>query len=113
MKDQTQIDKDQALTKLLHGWKVEAQLPSRFQEAVWQRIERSESRVGIGFWRVVAARLESAFARPSLATAYIAVLLFAGVATGYWHAGDRTAQANSALRARYVRMVDPYQMPRN
>jgi hypothetical protein len=113
MKEKTRIDKDQELTKLLQAWKVDAQLSPRFQEAVWHRIERSELPAPIPFWAVVASWLEAAFARPALGTAYIALLLFAGVGAGYWHVGDRVAQANSALRARYVQTVDPYQMPRN
>jgi len=47
-----------------------------------------------------------------LAASYVAILLVTGVGAGYWHAEDKTAQAQSELRTRYVQTVDPYQMPR-
>lgn len=113
MKDNQSSEQDERLSKLLRTWKLEAQLPPRFQEAVWQRIERAEPCAKIPLWQVLAARVEAAFKRQALATAYVALLLFAGLGSGFWHAGDRTAQADSEMRLRYVQTVDPYQMPRN
>jgi len=112
MKENKPFQKDEGLSKLLLACKTEAQLPPRFQEAVWQRIERSNPRATPTFWRALAARVETAFLRPAFALAYIAVLLFAGIGAGYLHAEDRTAQAKADLRSRYVHSVDPYQMPR-
>jgi len=113
MKDKNTTGKDEALSKLLRACKTDAPMPPRFQEAVWQRIERAQSCVRHPLWQILAARIEAAFARPVLATAYVAILLVAGVGAGYWQAEDRTSQANSELRSRYVHTVDPYQMPRN
>lgn len=113
MKDNKSSEQDEKLSKLLHTWKLEAQLPPRFQEAVWRRIERAGPCAKIPLWQVLAARVEAAFNRPALATAYIALFLFAGFGAGYRHAGDKTAQADSEMRSRYVQTVDPYQMPRN
>jgi hypothetical protein len=112
MKENEPAGKDEALSKLLHTWKTEAQLPPRFQEAVWRRIEHGDAVLKVSIWQTLRARLEAAFARPALAAAYVAVLLFAGVGTGYWRAEDRSAQVESELRSRYVQNVDPYQMPR-
>jgi hypothetical protein len=112
MKDDKPFEKDETLSKLLHTWKPEAQLPPRFQQAVWKRIESAESEITVPYWRVLAARLAAALRRPALASAYVAVLLFAGVGAGYWHAEDRAAQVKSELQERYVRTIDPYQMPR-
>jgi hypothetical protein len=112
MKDNKPFENDEALSKLLRTWKPEAQLPPRFQETVWQRIERADSCVKSPLWQVLADRIEAALARPALAVAYVAVLFFAGLGAGYWHAEDRTAQATSQSRSRYVQTVDPYQMPR-
>ena len=105
--------KDEALSKLLQTWKPEAQLPPRFQEAVWKRIERAEPRATVPLWQLLATRIGAAFSRPALAVAYVAAFLFVGVGAGYWHAGDKTAQADSEMRSRYVQTVDPYRMPRN
>ena|SRR5436190_20986305 len=111
MPDNRPSDKDEALNKLLQTWKPEAHLPPRFQEAVWQRIQRAESTV-VPLWRVLVSRVEAALCRPAVATAYVAVLLFAGLGAGYLRAEGKTGQAQSEFRSRYVHTVDPYQMPR-
>src|SRR5262249_29406617 len=111
MRERYPAGKDEALSQLLRTCKPDAQLPPRFQEAVWQRIERTE-KTPTTAWQMLLARVETVFRRPAFAVAYIAVLLFAGVGAGYRHAEDRTAQARSDLRSRYVQSVDPYQMPR-
>ena len=110
MQDETQ--KDKALSKLLHTWKPDAQLPPRFQESVWHRIAAAETRRP-ALWQTLAAWIETSLSRPALAVSYVAVLLFAGLGAGYWHAEGRTAQAQSEWRTRYVQTVDPYRMPRN
>lgn len=112
MKDYKPFEKDEALSKLLRTWKVDAQLPPRFQEAVWRGIERADSVAKISFWRVLVGRVERAFAQRSVAAAYIFIFLLVGVGAGYWRAGDKTAQVESEWRTRYVQAVDPYQMPR-
>ena len=112
MKANKPFENDEALSKLLGTWKIEAHLPPRFQESVWQRIQRAEPGVTASFWLVLTARIEAAFLRPAFAAVYIALFMFAGLGVGYWHAEDRTAHAESGLRSRYVQSVDPYQMPR-
>ncbi len=112
MKENNPAGKDEPLSKLLRSWQPEAPLPPRFQEAVWQRIERADANVRIPFWEGLLARIEAALARPALAVSYVAVVLFAGLGAGYWHAEGRTVQAQSEWRTRYVQTVDPYQMPR-
>jgi hypothetical protein len=111
MKESAPSGKDEALSKLLGAWELDAQLPPRFQDAVWQRIKRAEGDARTALWRRVLGRIEAAFARPALAAAYVAVLLFAGVGAGYWRAEGRIAQVKLNLRTRYVQTVDPYQMP--
>ncbi len=112
MKEKNPAGQDEALSKLLRSWKPDAQLPTRFQQAVWQRIERGDAGVKVPLWQSLLARIEAALARPALAISYVAVLLIAGLGAGYWHAEGRTAQVQSDWRARYVQAVDPYQMPR-
>jgi hypothetical protein len=112
MKKPDPTAKDEALSKLLRTLKPDAPLPPRFPEAVWKRIETADPGLKLSFWRGLLGRVEAVFARPALAAAYVAVLLFVGVGAGYWHAGDRSAQVRSDLRLRYVHSVDPYQMPR-
>lgn len=113
MQDDQLFEKDEALSKLLRAWKSDAPLPPRFQEAVWGRIARAETAPTSSLWQVVTAWVEQTLSRPPLAVSYVAVLLFAGLGAGYWHAEGRTAQDASEWRTRYVQAVDPYQMPRN
>ena len=103
---------DEALSKLLRTWKPEAQLPPRFQEAVWSRIRGAEAARTLSLPQAITAWLEKALSRPALAVSYVAVLLFTGAGAGYWHGEGKTAHAASELRIRYVQTVDPYQMPR-
>jgi len=112
MPDNRPSENDEALSKLLKTWKPEAQLPPRFQEAVWHRIESAEAARSPGLLQTIAAWVERTFNRPALAVSYVTILLFAGVGAGFWHAEGKTVQAQSDLRARYVQTVDPYQMPR-
>jgi len=112
MKDNDPAGKDEVLSKLLRTWKPEAQLPPRFQEAVWRRIESAETACTPGLLQTLAIWVEKTFSRPALAASYVAVLLLTGVGAGYWHAEGKTAQAESEWRTRYVQTIDPYQMPR-
>jgi hypothetical protein len=111
MQDETQ--KNKSLSKLLRSTKQTASVPPRFQEAVWNRIECGQTQRRQTVWQSIAVWIESSFRQPALAVAYVAVLLFAGIGAGYWHAEDRQAQTQSEMRTRYVQAVDPYQMPRN
>ncbi len=102
---------DAKLSQLLQEWKVEATLPPRFQERVWQRIERAAVRPNL--WRAFTHWVEATFNRPALAVSYVALLLFVGLTTGYLRVQDKTAQAEARWRTAYVQSIDPYQAPRN
>jgi len=111
MQDEPQ--KDEALSNLLRTWKPDAQLPPRFQQAVWNRIACADVARTPSLWQSITVWVEKTLSRPALAVSYVAVLLFAGLGAGYWHAEGKTAHAASEWRTRYVQTVDPYQMPRN
>lgn len=113
MQDNLPSEKDEALSKLLRTWKPDAPLPPRFQEAVWNRIARAETREAAGYWTIFSRWVETTFARPSFALSYVAILLFAGLGAGAWQAHGRAVHGETEWRVRYVQMVDPYQMPRN
>lgn len=104
---------DGAFRKLLGAWKVNTPLPPRFDEQVWKRIDRTGSSASAGLWIVFVAALGRAFARPSQAVAYAAILLMAGSLGGYWQARAGNERTAEDLRVRYVQMMDPYQMPRH
>jgi hypothetical protein len=113
MKDNLPSEKDEALSKLLRTWKPDAPLPPRFQEAVWNRIARAETREAAGYWTIFSRWVETTLARPSFALSYVAILLFVGLGTGLWQARGIAVHGEVEWRTRYVQMVDPYQMPRN
>jgi hypothetical protein len=50
--------------------------------------------------------------RPAFAVSYIIVLLAAGATFGWSHARQETAHIKDDLSQRYVRVLDPYQTPR-
>ena len=104
---------DKRLSELLHTWKLQGSLPPRFQEQVWRRIAAGEARESHSHWTALSRWFEGLFARPAFATAYVALLLLAGLGAGLWQAHGQALQSDTLLRARYVQMVDPYQMPRN
>lgn len=111
MQDEPQ--KDEALSILLRAWKPDAPLPPRFQEAVWNRIAHAQTRHPAGYWTILSRWIEVSFTRPRFALSYVAILLFAGLGAGLWQAHGTAAHSETEWRARYVQMVDPYQMPRN
>jgi hypothetical protein len=104
---------DEKLSTLLREWKMDVPLPPRFQEQVWRHITRAEVHPKPTLRQVFTHWMETTFSRPALAASFVAVLLAAGVTTGYWQAQDRSAQAESRWRTLYVQSIDPYQAPRN
>ncbi len=103
-------ENDDALNKVLRQWKFDAPLPPRFQEQVWQRIEKSEAGAEpspwVGLWRLI----EVVLPRPRFAYAYLAILLVTGVAAGSVAAQIKTNRLDSELSVRYVQSIDPYRV---
>lgn len=108
MKQENPKNEDPQLSRLLKSWRADGPLPPRFQERVWKRIEAAESvcakpaEVGILNWMAIL------FARPAFATACAALLLVAGLATGFVRANHDAERMNTDLANRYVASVDPY-----
>src|SRR3974390_106721 len=106
-----QPDRNPALHKLLREWELKETLPPRLSERVWHRLARGQSQAA-SVWVQLVQRLTGALARPSMAVTYMTLLLLGGVKAGYLEARQQNAEASASLRARYVQMIDPYQMPR-
>jgi hypothetical protein len=102
---------DEQLKTVLRQWTVQSPLPPLFRERVWRRIARAEETASPASRPSLTAWLELVFSRPTLAIGYIAILLLVGVTTGLWQARDKSSQAESHWRARYVQSIDPYRMP--
>ncbi len=97
---------DPELRQLLRAWPGNASLPPRFRAGVWQRITTAE--------RVAApalslpAWLANWFAQPACAPVCTAVLLFAGLGTGYYWAGHAAARWEAQLSSQYAASINPY-----
>jgi len=106
---------DEKLSKLLRAWKPESSLPPRFQEGVWRKIESTQTSytTSPSAWGVFAHWIATLLPRPALATAYVAVLLTIGATAGWAQAHQTNARVKGELGERYVRVLDPYQAPRN
>jgi len=115
MKKPEPIGNDEQLSRTLREWKVDASLPPRFQEGVWREIEgasaRREKRPSV--WGMFAHLIGTVLPRPALAAAYVAVLLTIGATAGWTQAHQTNARVKGELGERYVRVLDPYQAPRN
>ncbi|MEY2466274.1 MAG: hypothetical protein QOD03_795 [Verrucomicrobiota bacterium] len=103
---------DPILSKLLREWKNESPLPPRFNEQVWHRIALEDSAPAHPLLFVWKWLTQSAM-RPSFAAGYATILLCTGLTAGLWQAHESSQRASETLSARYVQMVDPYQMPRH
>jgi len=106
---------DVPLRKVLKEWRTDAALPPRFQEAVWQRIQRgdqAEPPVAASAWSGIARWISTMLPRAALAASYVAVLLAVGVTAGWAQARQETARVKDELGLRYVRVLDPYLAPR-
>lgn len=96
---------DQTLSVLLRGAHPAPALPPRFQEGVWQRLERTErptkSASAVGW-------LEQ-FVRGALSPAYAAAGLALVMVAGAWLGiRDGAGQANRVEQTRYVAAVSPF-----
>lgn len=110
MKQNEQPGNEPALEKTLKEWVVESPLPPGFQDRVWQRIARAETRPeqAPSFWALLVRTLEANLPRPKFAWSYVAILLLLGVVSGAWAAQRETTKMNAAMGSRYVQSIDPY-----
>lgn len=106
-------ENERQLSETLAAWRVPAQLPPRFQERVWQRLERRETLPVAGPWAQLLREIAAALARPRLAVSYVMILLALGLLAGFWQAQVAKARVAETLSAQYVQMLDPYQTPRH
>ena len=105
-------ESDDPLRKVLKEWRSDAPLPLRFQEQVWQRIERAQRRAVPSVWSVITHWVGTVLPQPALAASYVAVLLAIGVTAGWAQARQETGRVKAELGQRYVRVLDPYLAPR-
>ena len=110
MKPNQEPETDRALDQAMAQWVVEAPLPARFQEQVWQRVGRVETRPELRptFWDWLRAAVETRLPRPGVAYSYVAILVLLGILSGAWAAQRETHRLNATLGTRYVQSLDPF-----
>src|SRR5690349_15197573 len=93
---------DRELSQVLKQWVVDAPLPPRFQEQVWQRIARAERKpeATIGFWALIRQIVEMNLPRPKFAYSYVAILVLLGVVSGAWAAQRESNRLHADLGSR-------------
>lgn len=96
------------MTSLLHEWTVTPPLPPRFKEQVWQRLEKSRV-AALSPWTALRDWVAQTFARPAMACSYVAVLLAAGLAIGFWQGRLNSERTTAELGARYVQLMSSYE----
>jgi hypothetical protein len=105
MKENSSQSDDARLAALLQQSRVCPALPPRFQQNVWQRLERAEQTAAPNSWLDALAAL---ILRPKLAFVCAAVLVFTGVAFG---AREGAQSARHDAQVRYVSSVAPHFQP--
>lgn len=97
------------LENLLLEWRVETNLPPRFEEQVWRRIAIEEARqLETGGWHRFRSVLEMLFLRPAFAGACVFALVLTGLAAGWWQGNREVARLDDSLGQRYVQSVAPF-----
>lgn len=97
---------DPELRGLLRGAHPAPSLPPRFQEGVWQRLQRAEHRAEAATPLSWLERLLRRLVRPAYATVGLAAVMLAGTWFGL-RAGD--GQADRTERTRYLVAVSPFE----
>lgn len=108
MKTPEPTNNEDPLRETLKEWSVTAPLPPRFREQVWQQIDRSKVGTRMNLWTGFQRWIETTLPRPSVALAYVTILLALGVTTGLLQARSETTRLDAALGLRYVQAVDPF-----
>ena len=109
MKTNLNSGDEDRLSATLREWVVDAPLPPRFQEQVWNRIARAEASPEGSFWRGLARLVVKSLERPKMAYSYAAVLLAFGIAAGSLTAQMKSNRLESALGHKNLLSIDPYQ----
>ncbi len=108
MKTKLNPGDEDLLSATLREWVVDAPLPPRFQEQVWNRIARAEASPEGSFFGGLA-KLVKSLERPPMAYSYAAVLLAFGIAAGSLTAQMKSNRLESDLGHKYLLSIDPYQ----
>lgn len=90
----------------LQIWKVETEIPSRFQAEVWQKIAARQVEQPV--WSRFIEWITLTLVRPQFAAALILVAGLMGGGLAQWKVQRVNARSFNALQSQYIASVDPY-----
>jgi hypothetical protein len=103
---------DSGLREKLAAWRIEAQLPSDFQQRVWKRMATREEANVDPAWLIWLKGLLITATRvsvPRLALTAVVVGLVIGTTTGLVEASRWNSVTWNRLETKYVQSIDPFQ----
>ena len=98
---------DDGLRAKLKTWKVEPEIPARFQAEVWARIAARDAARDASPWRQFLRGLLAALDRPAYATAAIALTVVVSLGAARMQSDSANARGLAQLEMRYVNSIDP------
>lgn len=99
---------DEDLDKILEAWKVEPEIPARFQANVWARIASRETERENSFWRGLTAHFLGLLLRPAYAMALVVTMMGMSLGAARIHSENVNNRRWATLEARYAFSIDPY-----
>ena len=108
MKPRLPSETDDALNSVLREWRLATPIPPRFQERVWERIQRVEMPAAAGAPGGFRRMLEVLLPRPQFSAFFLVIVLGLGIGAGSWAAQVRTNRLQAVLGSRYLGSLDPY-----
>ena len=97
------MNSDEILKQQLSTWKLDVEIPPRFQADVWAQIAVRESPLWDRFYDWFA----TAFCTSRIAGAMMALGLTVGIGAAYMRAGNSNASVGRQLEAQYMESINP------
>ena len=100
------MNSDEILKQQLSTWKLDVEIPSRFQSDVWTQIAARESSRR-SLWDQLSDWFATEFCTPRFAGAMMALSLMIGVGAAFLKAQDSSAMVGRQQEARYMESINP------
>ena len=101
------MNDDEFLKQLLNTWKVDPEIPARFQSGVWQRIATRDSEREASLWESFNNWIVDKVGRPAQAASVVMAGLILGATAAYLQAQDSNARHWRQLETRYIQSINP------
>ena len=102
------MNDDSPLRELLRASLPEAQVPSRFNADVWQRIQARSAASASRGWARWLEMVSGLFSRPAFAAMALLLAVGAGAGAATLRAAESNERGRSELALRHIATLDPY-----